>query len=78
LKLTINQLIKLKIFYILIQSRNSFARGVDSDHVALLNAYEGWVESLWTGNEREYISKNFLHRGTLTMIQGKGSIIFVK
>lgn len=59
------------------QRRISFARGMDSDHVALLNAYEGWVESLWSGQEREYVNHNYLHRGTLNMIEGTSVVLLI-
>lgn len=52
------------------QSRKTFANGSRSDHVALLNAYNGWMEAMSQSRGREFVKQRFLHWGTLNMIRG--------
>lgn len=52
------------------QSRKEFARGSKSDHVALLNAYNGWAEAISQSRGKEFVDQRFLHWGTLNMIRG--------
>ena len=46
------------------------ASGCYSDHLLLLKALAGWQEALRENQEFVYIRENFLHRGSLRMIEG--------
>ena len=46
------------------------ASGCYSDHLLLLKAFAGWQEALQDNQEFVYIRENFLHRGSLRMIEG--------
>ncbi|KAJ7390027.1 mitochondrial large ribosomal subunit assembly [Desmophyllum pertusum] len=52
------------------QSRRNFAHDSRSDHVALLNAYNGWTEAMNHAQGKEFVQQRFLHWGTLNMIRG--------
>lgn len=52
------------------QSRKHFAGDSRSDHVALLNAYNGWTEAMSRSQGKEFVQQRFLHWGTLNMIRG--------
>jgi len=47
------------------------ASGCYSDHLLLLKAFAGWQEALQGNQEFVYIRENFLHRGSLRMIDGR-------
>ena len=52
------------------QVRTKMASGCYSDHLLLLKAFAGWQEALQDNQEFVYIRENFLHRGSLRMIEG--------
>ena len=49
------------------------AAGCYSDHLLLLRAWSGWREVMGKGEgeEYDYLRENFLHRGSLRMIEGE-------
>lgn len=51
------------------QARSRFAGDTRSDHLALLNAFQGWETSVRKGNERNYCWRNFLSVNTMRMIK---------
>ena len=53
-----------------LQVRTKMASGCYSDHLLLLKAFAGWQEALQGNQEFVYIRENFLHRGSLRMIDG--------
>lgn len=57
--------------FVLLQSRRNFAGDSRSDHVALLNAYNGWTQAMNHSQGKEFVQQRFLHWGTLNMIRGK-------
>lgn len=58
-------------FDFLSQSRKNFAGDSKSDHVALLNAYNGWLEAMSRSQGKQFVQQRFLHWGTLNMIRGR-------
>lgn len=58
-------------FDFLPQSRKIFAGDSKSDHVALLNAYNGWLEAISRSQGKQFVQQRFLHWGTLNMIRGR-------
>ncbi|XP_078378634.1 uncharacterized protein LOC144661700 [Oculina patagonica] len=52
------------------QSRRNFAGDSRSDHVALLNAYNGWTQAMNHSQGKEFVQQRYLHWGTLNMIRG--------
>ena len=46
------------------------AAGCYSDHILVSRAYDQWVESRKKGTDAVYVRESFLHRGTLTMMEG--------
>ena len=54
------------------------ASGCYSDHLLLLKAFAGWQEVLQENQEFVYVHENFLHRGSLRMIEGvRGCVVSV-
>jgi len=53
------------------QSRKHFAGDSRSDHVALLNAFNGWTDAMSQSRGKEFVQQRYLHWGTLNMIRGK-------
>ena len=49
------------------------AGGCYSDHLLVIKAYEKWQEAKREGSEATFVRDNFLHRGTLHMIEGPKS-----
>lgn len=45
-------------------------RGGQSDHLALVAAYESWEAARLTGSEHSHCTQNFLSPGTLQTIHG--------
>jgi len=52
------------------QSRKHFAGDSRSDHVALLNAFNGWTDAMSQSRGKEFVQQRYLHWGTLNMIRG--------
>jgi len=50
------------------EARRALARGAFSDHVALLNAYDGWAGAGRGAGQREFCWRNFLSHTTLEMM----------
>eukprot|EP00850_Spirogloea_muscicola_P021523 SM000252S09075 [mRNA] locus=s252:79854:86589:- [translate_table: standard] len=50
------------------EAKRRFSLGTRSDHVALLQAYDGWMRAKRQGNERSYCWDNFLSQPALQMI----------
>ena len=48
--------------------KKELARGSESDHIALLNAFNGWERSRRHGNTRQYCWDHFLSSNTLEVI----------
>ena len=46
------------------------ATGCYSDHILISKAYDMWLECRKEGTDAVYVRDHFLHRGTLTMIEG--------
>ena len=53
------------------QVRSVMAGGCYSDHLLVIKAYEKWQVAKREGNEATFVRDNFLHRGTLHMIEGQ-------
>ncbi|XP_078362233.1 ATP-dependent DNA/RNA helicase DHX36-like isoform X2 [Oculina patagonica] len=51
------------------QARARFAGDTRSDHLALLNAFQGWERSAQQGRERDFCWRNFLSVNTMKMIK---------
>jgi len=51
------------------QARIRFAGDTRSDHIALLNAFQGWEKASLQGSERDYCWTNFLSANTMKMIK---------
>ena len=52
------------------QVRSNMAAGCYSDHILISKAYDMWLERRMEGTDAVYVRDHFLHRGTLTMIEG--------
>ncbi|CAH1253699.1 YTHDC2 [Branchiostoma lanceolatum] len=50
--------------------RKKFSAGANSDHMALLRAFQGWQKAKSDGWERSFCEKNFLCQATMEMIFG--------
>ena len=55
----------------LTQVRSMMAAGCYSDHLLVVQAYERWQETRREGTDTSFVRENFLHRGTLTMMEGE-------
>ena len=53
------------------------AAGCYSDHLLVIKAYERWQEARREGTEAVFVRENFLHRGTLNMIEGGTKLDFL-
>ena len=55
------------------------AAGCYSDHLLLLKAWSGWREVMGKGEgeEYDYLRQNFLHRGSLRMIEGEKQLLLI-
>ena len=55
----------------LTQVRSMMAAGCYSDHLLVVQAYERWQETRREGSDGSFVRENFLHRGTLSMMEGE-------
>ena len=48
--------------------KQRFAGDSFSDHVAILNAYNGWLDAKRNGSEKDYLWRHFLSSQTLRLV----------